>query len=355
MTRAWTMLAVLAAALVLHSCTDDSDAITNSGPVAQRADPNGIVWNIEYGKLTGYELARDSVVAENAGFMESFDARSMVADGYMLFVGLKGGALLPIDLSDHAQLVNKTQARIPAAEHGAIDKLCVTADKLWAIEQSLTMGVRLARFSADGSTLLDTLRLGSAGLKAYGLTVLDGDAWVLAGNPFMLLRVDGVMNAVVDTVGLGQNPADTSARGLFDGAGPLARVGTTGWVADNMSGALLKVDLVTATIAREFDISSLLAGSEMQLLASDWGLLVTDGISAAKTIYKLNPADGSVSDSYTVGDNEGIFHSTIKQQRLLLNLGGGNGMNNIVELDTETMTLLHETGFDIYSRLMAIQ
>jgi hypothetical protein len=160
---------------------------------------------------------------------------------------------------------------------------------------------------------------------------------------------------VVDSVGLGQDLTNASARGLFDGAGPLARVGTIGWVADNMSATLLRVDLVTATIEREFDISSLLAGSEMQLLASDWGLFVTDGISAAKTIYKLDPADGSVIDSYTVGDNEGIFHSTIKQQRLLLNLGGGNGMNNIVELDTETMTVLHETGFHIYSLLMTIQ
>ncbi|MBD3239224.1 MAG: hypothetical protein GF331_01460 [Chitinivibrionales bacterium] len=354
MTRNWSSLAMLAAVL-LHTCADDTDTITSADPGPLPADPNGVVWNIEYGKLTGYDLARDSVVAEDAGFRESFDARSMVAEGDMLYIGLKDGVLLPVDVSDHTQLLYKPQVQVPADVNGALDELSLHADALWAIEQSLSMGVRLVRFAADDGRLIDTLRLGTAGRNAYGLTVYSGDPWVLVGNPFMLLRIDARTCSVVDTVALGRDPANAAVRGFFDGAGRLARAGAAAWVADNTSRTLLEIDLGTAAVVRELDIGSLLAGSEMQLLASDWGVFLTDGISAAETMYKLDPANGSVIASYTVGVNEGIFHSTIKQQRLLINLGGPNGMNNIVELDTETMTTLHETGFDIYSLVMAIQ
>lgn len=347
--------AAITAGMLLHACSDNGRTITGPGTVRRSTDPNGVVWNIEYGKLTGYDLARDSVVAENGAFVESFDAASIVAGGTMLFIGLRDGKLLPVDVSDHGNLRTKPQVRISAEVNGTIDRLCLGEDVLWAIEQSPALGVRCARFSADGTRLLDTLRLGDPGGKAHGLTVHDGDAWVLVGNPFMLLKIGRAAVEVVDTVALGRDPADASVRGPFAGGGPLARVRATAWVADNTTRALVKIDLSTAAIDREFDLTSLLSGSETQLLASDWGVFVSDGMSAAKTMHKIDPADGSVSASYTVDDTEGIFHSKVKHQRLLINVGGGNGMNNIVELDTQTMTRLHETGFEIYSRLMAIE
>jgi uncharacterized repeat protein (TIGR02543 family) len=326
---------------------------------ATPVDQQGVVWNIEYGKLTGYTLANDSIVGENESFMESFDSKSLLALQDKLFVGMSGGRVMTVDVADHSNLINGIPVAVPAESNADINLLDRGTDALWGIEQLTNFGARAVRFSPDGSSFIDSLRLTAPQRQVTGLVAVDDAAWVLLEDPLLLVKLQGTPLAAVDTIALGQNPDDAGApRGVFNGNGVLAVLGTTAWVADNTSKMLLKIDLLSGTIASKFDVSSINQGLEMQLVVSDWGLFVTDGISAAYTLYKIDQSSGAVLDSYTVTDpdNEGIYRMVLKQQRLVITEGSSaTGMNNIVELDTETMGELGDTGSHIYSSLTAIE